>query len=298
MMMMMCVCVSVCVCVCVCVCVSVCACINSRLGKTKWVEICTYCLASSAGLGGPQWSQSEREMETALLFVKLPNADAPGTTARVMKSQTRVMFELCLIPHNFLSRACFPPTNSFRTLACEWFTAKRNALWISLLFNLSQRPLKTGSNALISYSEERLIYRYACHLLLRRLHKQSPTLSLMFESKSQRPIHLPFRVARAQRGFVKWLQYINRNENNYALWGSIFIHVTTDHKGSSVGVNRAVRNVLSGRCKEWRTVGYYIDKVLFWSLENGCPPPPQHTHTHTSSAPSLSKPTKYDADHI
>lgn len=56
--------------------------------------------------------------------------------------------------------------DSSQTLIYVWFTAKRKALWISLLFNLSQRPLKTSSNALISYSEERLIYRYACHLLL------------------------------------------------------------------------------------------------------------------------------------
>lgn len=127
------------VCVCACVRVCVCACINSRLGKTKWVEICTYCLASSAGLGGPQWSRSEREMETALLFVKLPNADAPGTAARVMKLQT------CSNSASFHTTSCLGrvfPTNSFRTLACEWFTAKRNALWISLLFNLSRRPLK------------------------------------------------------------------------------------------------------------------------------------------------------------
>lgn len=109
----------------------------------------------------------------------------------------------CSNSASFQTTSCLErvfPTNSFRTLACEWFTAKRNALWISLLFNLSQRPLKTGSNALISYSEERLIYRYACHLLLRRLHKQSPTLSLMFESKSQRPIRLSFRVAPCSEG--------------------------------------------------------------------------------------------------
>lgn len=96
----------------------------------------------------------------------------PGNIVRIMKSQPcredmcHVWLLLIQITSRLKHIGGFFSTDSFKTLVYEWFTAKRNALWISLLFNLSQRPLKTGSNALISYSEERLIYRYACHLLL------------------------------------------------------------------------------------------------------------------------------------
>lgn len=57
---------------------------------------------------------------------------------------------------------------------------------------------------------------------------------------------------------ARWLQYIDYNENSHGLWGS------------STGTNKAMRNVVSGGCKEWGTLGCYIDKGLFWSLENGC----------------------------
>lgn len=168
---------------------------------------------------------------------------------------------------------------SLQTLVYEWFTAKRNALWISLLFNLSKRPLKPGSNALISYSEERLIYRYAYHLLLPIFTNKS--LYIVIDVWIKVALLYVFLVTLVFQGNL--LSDGNTSATMkiiMVLWGNIFIHVTADHKGSSTGVNKAMRNVLSDGCKEWRTAGYYVDKVLFWSLENGCPLFSPHSPLH------------------
>lgn len=127
--------------------------------------------------------------------------------------------------------SCF---DSSQTLVYVWFTAKRNALWISLLFNLSQRPLKTGSNALISYSEERLIYRYACHLLLLvflnkawryRWCLDQSYRGLYLEMLAFLKIYLFIYLFNIFKIFYwkgaqccKWLQHISSNENNHGLW--------------------------------------------------------------------------------
>lgn len=83
----------------------------------------------------------------------------------------------------------------------------------------------------------------------------------------------------------KWSQHISSNENNHALWwcwrDPLLQKSRATKRAAGRGVSKAVRNVLSGGCKEWTTAGYYIDKVLFWSLENGWPASP-------------SQPTKYD----
>lgn len=213
--------------------------------ENKWVKICTYCLLRSSGLKEVCSDRDAREKQRLRVVCEAMKCFQRSFRAMHLVTvqdsrncshaeETCVMFDFHL-----LTPACpehvgeFCSIDSFQSLVYEWFTAKRNALWISLLFNLSQRPLKTGSNALISYSEERLIYRYACHLLLLVFINKAPHCRWCL-NKNCRPIRLPQDV-RVQREFAKWLQYINCNENNHGLWGNIFICVTADHKGSSIG---------------------------------------------------------------
>lgn len=137
-------------------------------------------------------------------------------------------------------------SDTFQTLVYVWFTAKRNALWISLLFNLSQRPLKTGSNALISYSEERLIYRYACHLLLPVFINKAWRYRLCLNQSHRDLCFFFFLFYWKGAQCCKWSQHISSNENNHGLWWCWrdplpppFTEVTGDQRGSRAGCKQS-----------------------------------------------------------
>lgn len=184
------------------------------------------------------------------------------------------MLSVRLVPrlkHVWVCFLSFFFTDSLQTLIYEWFTVKRNALWISLLFNLSKRPLKTGSNALISYSEERLIYRYACHLLLPIFTNKS--LYIVIDVWIKVALLYIFLMTLVFQGNSLSDRNISATMKIImVLWGNIFLHVRVGHKGSSTAVNKAMRNVLSGGCKEWRTAGYYVDKVFILIIREWLPP--------------------------
>lgn len=166
--------------------------------ETKWVHMSCYSLRS-AGLKGLQWFRPKRKMETTWLRYECASFQRRHAPCR---KYVGICFYFIFLLN--LSRLLF-----------EWFTAKRNALWISLRFNLSQRPLKSGSNALISYSGERLIYRYACHLLLPIfINNKASRCHWCLNQKLHCDTSPSWRLL-SGREFAKWSQYISRSNGFY-----------------------------------------------------------------------------------
>lgn len=148
------------------------------------VEICTCCLMRSIGL------KAKEKMETACCYQghkALSLLTGYTNTVRfLLIMQRRCVWCRRLVRVKDLFLQVFADS-SLRVIHRK----EKRIMNQLILFNLSQRPLKSSSNALISYSKERLIYRYACHLLLPHPHKQNLALSPTLGVKVAGPIRLP-----------------------------------------------------------------------------------------------------------